>query len=138
MASLDANSKEQEMSEIISIKTISQVHHYLGLDKPKHPLVSVIEGYNPMTEIELGNHRYSVDLYIINLKAGMAGTCTYGRNTYDHQEGTMVFMAPNQTIKYEAGEELPDVSESWLLLFHPDLIRKSELGKKIDSYSFFN
>lgn len=25
----------------------------------------------------------------------------------------------------------------WILLFHPDLIRKSELGRKMNSYSFF-
>lgn len=28
--------------------------------------------------------------------------------------------------------------EGWAILFHPDLIRKSELGKNIQQYSFFN
>ena len=126
------------MSELIHIHTISQIHQFLRLNKPKHPLVSIIRGYDPFTQIDIESYRYSLDLYIVNLKANMSGTCTYGRNTYDHQEGTIVFMAPGQTVKYEAGEELPDYSKSWILLFHPDLIRKSELGKKIGSYSFFN
>ncbi|MEE4000739.1 helix-turn-helix domain-containing protein [Tenacibaculum sp. FZY0031] len=79
-----------------------------------------------------------IDLYIINLKSGLGRTCLYGRNTYDYQEGTMVFMAPNQTIKVDSSIETPNLSENWILLFHPDLIRKSELGNKIEQYSFFN
>lgn len=56
---------------------------------------------------------------------------------YDFEEGTMTFMKPNQVIKmgdsqaYEGGS-------GWTILFHPELIQKSELGRTIEEYSFFN
>ena len=34
--------------------------------------------------------------------------------------------------------EIPEDTKTWFLLFHPDLIRKSTLGKNIDNYSFFS
>ena len=43
----------------------------------------------------------------------------------------------NQTIQIENQDEIKG-SSGWTLLFHPDLIRKSELGKSIEDYSFFN
>lgn len=49
----------------------------------------------------------------------------------------MVFIAPNQVSSFtDPIEELDD--SGWSILFHPDLIRKSELGKTIKDYSFFN
>jgi AraC-like DNA-binding protein len=46
-------------------------------------------------------------------------------------------MAPNQTMSFS--EPVHESNESgWTILFHPDLIRKSELGKKINEYSFFD
>ena len=126
------------MKELIRVKTITEAHQMLGLEKPKHPLVSVAKLPEQLFSSSLIKFKYTSDLYTINLKAGMYGTCNYGRNTYDHQEGTLVFIAPNQTISYEPNEDKPNFEESWALMFHPDLIRKSELGKKIEEYSFFN
>lgn len=126
------------MSDIIQIKAISQVHQMLGIEKPKHPLVTVLRNSDRLADMSSNANKFSIDLYIINLKSGMEGTCTYGRNSYDYQEGTMVFMSPGQTIKVDPHNEIPNLSESWILLFHPDLIRRSELSEKINSYSFFN
>ena len=48
----------------------------------------------------------------------------------------MVFTAPNQVLEFKK-EAVAEVDKGWTLVFHPDLIRKSELGKKIENYSFF-
>jgi len=64
-------------------------------------------------------------------------TFQYGRNSYDFEEGTLVFIAPNQVASFaDPIEELDD--SGWSILFHPDLIRKSELGRTIKEFSFFN
>lgn len=61
----------------------------------------------------------------------------YGRNNYDYQEGTLVFIAPGQVIgvqpKVEAFEP-----KGWALLFDLELIRGTPLGKHIADYSFFS
>ncbi|MCK8520133.1 helix-turn-helix domain-containing protein [Aquimarina sp. D1M17] len=125
------------MKNIINIETISQVHDFLQFPKPKHPLVSVLPITDKMTNYDYGDHSYVFSFYQISLKLGISGSLNYGRNSYDFQEGTMVFMKPNQTIKIENRPEYKG-SSGWTLLFHPDLIHKSELGKIIKDYSFFN
>jgi AraC-like DNA-binding protein len=78
-------------------------------------------------------------MYQITFKSICSANLRYGRNTYDHQDGTLLFLGPGQTlqIELEKGIVRSDVG-SWTLLFHPDLIRKSELGKKMGDYSFFS
>nr|WP_299386429.1 helix-turn-helix transcriptional regulator [Allomuricauda sp.] len=125
------------MDDIIRIKTITEVHRFLGLKKPNHPLVSVITINDRITNFDYGNAKYIFDFYQINLKKGFSGSINYGRNSYDFDEGTLILMKPNQTIQIENQGEIKG-SSGWTLLFHPDLIRKSELGKIIENYSFFN
>jgi AraC-like DNA-binding protein len=61
----------------------------------------------------------------------------YGRQYYDFAEGSLIFTAPGQA--FEAKNQPSTVSEdSWALYFHPDLLRKSDLGTKIKSYGFFS
>ncbi|MEM1328895.1 MAG: hypothetical protein AAGI23_23255 [Bacteroidota bacterium] len=35
------------------------------------------------------------------MKSGITGTLSYGRNSYDLQEGTLTFIEPNQLVKVE-------------------------------------
>ena len=125
------------MSNIIQVESVSEVHDFFGLPKPKHPLVSVLPITDSMTNFDYGDHSYVIDLYQISLKKGISGSLTYGRNSYDFQEGTVVFMQPAQIIKVESNEAYAG-SSGWTLIFHPDLIRKSELGQLIEKYSFFS
>lgn len=125
------------MNEIIRIKSINEVHRLFELEKPRHPLVSVIQIDDRITNFDYGDYKYIFDFYQINLKQGFSGSMNYGRNSYDFDAGTLTFIKPNQTIQVENQDEI-EGSYGWTLLFHPDLIRKSELGKTIEDYSFFN
>jgi AraC-like DNA-binding protein len=60
----------------------------------------------------------------------------YGRQLFDHKEGTLHCTAPEQIITFNREKE-KNSSEGWGLYFHPDLIRNSPLGEKIEEYSFF-
>ncbi len=125
------------MDQIVRIKTIHDVHRILGLEKPQHPLVSVIKIDDRITNFDYGDAKYVFDFYQINLKLGFSGSMLYGRNSYDFDDGSLTFIKPNQTIQVENREEI-EGSSGWTLLFHPDLIRKSMLGDSIDTYSFFD
>ncbi len=126
------------MPDTIDINTISQIHQALGLNKPKHPLVSVIRPQDIKTSTEFRDVKIVLNLYHIALKREGFGTLRYGRNSYDYQEGTLIFIAPGQTLEYENEEPAFEETIGWSLVFHPDLIRKSDLAKKIDSYGFFD
>jgi len=125
------------MKKIINVNSISEVHEFFGFPKPKHPLVSVLPIDERMTNFDYGDLSYTFSFYQISLKAGINGSLSYGRNAYDFKEGTLTFIKPNQLVKVENSADYKGGS-GWTLIFHPDLIRKSKLGKSIEQYSFFN
>jgi AraC-like DNA-binding protein len=75
-------------------------------------------------------------LYAIFLKGGHCGELKYGRNTYDYDEGTMVFVAPGQVLEVNNAENYQP--SGLALLFHPDLIKGTHLAKQMSQYSFFS
>ncbi|MDG1804411.1 helix-turn-helix domain-containing protein [Flavicella sp.] len=126
------------MKEIIQINSISDSHEFLGLDKPKHPLISVLRTSTVLENFDVDNFKYSLGLFQISLKVNCpCSIVSYGRNSYDYQEGAMIFTAPNQVLEFKK-EEVVEDNEGWTLAFHPDLIRKSELGKNIEKFNFFS
>lgn len=125
------------MSNIIAFNSIAEIHEALGLEPPKHPLVTVVNLKDLAEKVKEYNDKYTMNVFMVSLKDGITGSLGYGRNSYDFSNGMMVFCKPNQVLSSEDEEIEPD-SEGWMLLFHPDLIRKSELGKNIESYSYFD
>ncbi len=75
-----------------------------------------------------------MNLYQITLKDNCPFIITqYGRNSYDFEEGTMIFTAPNQVMEFEKKNENTN-DNGWSVFFHTDLIRRSELGKNIEQF----
>lgn len=121
------------------INTISQAHQAVGLPAPKHPLVSVVKAVDFRPTIDFSGLKVINNLYQITLKQPGCGNLVYGKNSYDYEEGTLVFISPGQVTTFEG--EMPrddDANKGWTLAFHPDLIRKSSLADKMSQYSFFN
>jgi len=124
------------MNKFIEIKSISQVHHVLGLGKPLHPAISVVSMKDVNLSEKLFNQKYIWDFYMISLKFENC-KLQYGRQYYDFEEGTLVFSSPGQV--FEAKEQPKSLNKNgWALYFHADLIRISNLVKKIKSYGFFS
>ncbi len=118
----------------ISIKSVADLHRFYDEGSPKHPLITVIDLKNVSRSDEnFADYLYSLDLYTIVYKK-FKGSLKYGRSNYDFQEGTLMFTTPNQVMSPSADTE---VEEGWFLAFHPDFIYGSDLGKKIQKYSFF-
>ncbi len=132
------NRSPSKMKEIIHIKTITQAHRLLGIEKPRHPLISLFYHSDPGLRYDFGDVRLRSDLYFIAFKEGITGSFEYGRSTYDFQEGVMLFVGPGQVLSPVVEVEADAERRSWNILFHPDLIRKSHLGEKIDRYAFFS
>lgn len=124
---------------MVTLDSIHQLHRFLGLSDPKHPLITLIQASSIKAVDRLSGAKIVMNLYQVMLKQGTCGTMLYGRNSYDYEQGTLVFTAPGQVMVFEEGGEYdPDNQEGWLLVFHPDMIREFDLGKKIHSYAFFD
>jgi AraC family transcriptional activator of pobA len=99
-----------------------------------HPLVSVID-FSKAKPRKL--RRSYFGFYAILLKDVKCGDLRYGKNLYDYQEGTLVFIAPGQIAGIETSEEIYQ-PKGHAVVFHPDLIRGTSLGRHIDEYTFFS
>lgn len=121
------------MDEIIKLEHITQYNTLRGLET-FHPLVSVFE-FSKMKLIPEARAHYG--FYCVFLKEAMCGDLKYGCNYYDYQEGTLVFIAPGQVVGIgsKPGTTMP---KGWGLLFHPDLIRGTSLGRNIKEYTYFS
>lgn len=122
------------MSEIIEMDHIYQYNDRVNMET-LHPLISVIDFSLVDSRIQRARMRYG--FYSVFLKEVKCGDLHYGKNYYDYQEGTMVFTGPGQVVGVESNGEYVQ-PKGWALLFHPDLIRGTSLGRNIKKYTFFS
>lgn len=121
------------MTKILRLDSIQDYHHFLGIET-LHPLISVIDF---STVKPLRHIRKNYGFYAVVLKDVDCGNSQYGRNYYDYQEGTLVFVSPGQVVgNDDTGEEYQ--LQGWALLFHPDLFRGTSLASKMKEYNFFS
>ncbi len=115
------------------IQSITEIHRLMGLPKPHHPLIGIID----LTGLKNNSGIDTVlfDLYVVSLKRG-CDKLHYGQQRYDFDEGLMAFMSPGQILR---GEEngVPSHLEGWMLFIHPDFLWNTSLAKKIKQYEFF-
>lgn len=123
------------MKDIFKLETVSDYNNLVGAET-FHPLVSVIDLSQTKSSNRIHTH-LNFGVYAIFFKETDCGELRYGRSNYDYQEGTLVFIAPGQVIQITRKE--PDTQQKgWVLLFHPDLILGTSLGRSINDYSFFS
>lgn len=99
-----------------------------------HPLVSVVR-YDKTSEMEEYVVHYG--LYALFLKENKGCQLSYGRTKYDFDEMTVTSFAPGQTIHVQP---MPGVQNpKWTaLVFHPDLLARTTLGRQVGRYEFFS
>jgi len=123
------------------IKTISEFHHLVGLPRPEHPLISVINLEDAKFLPEKRPASRMLDFYTISLKRHCNGNFKYGQQQYEVQDGVMYFMAPGQVfsppIKNEEETKITNIS-GWGLYIHPDFLWNTPLAKGIKKYEYFD
>lgn len=126
---------KKEIHSPVKINSISELHHLLGLPKPLHPLISLVDNTTMVIDKEQLSNSFLFNFYKISYKKTLKGIIGYGQGHYDFDEGGMVFTAPHQLISI-VGDDTE--YKGYSLLIHPDFIRNYPLGKNIKSYGFFS
>ena len=119
--------------EEVYINTIQDFNDYQGMET-LHPLVSVVHVENTEHIKECVMH-YGV--YAIYLKENKGCKLSYGRTPYDFDEMTVTSFAPGQVVKVEPNPDVP-FAKFTALVFHPDLLNRTALGRQISRYEFFS
>ncbi|MBT32193.1 MAG: AraC family transcriptional regulator [Thalassobius sp.] len=117
---------------IVKLESVNQFNQERG-QTTLHPLVTVLDQSKSSL---LSPTKWISSLYIVFIKDSKCSHIKYGRNYYDYQDRTMLFVAPGQVMGIE--EDGMYQPNGWVLAFHPDLIHGTSLGKYINDYSFFS
>jgi len=121
------------MRRIVNIKTVGEYTKLRG-GIILHPLINILDSEEL---ILLEPASYNFGFYCIFLKETKCGDLKYGKEAYDYQEESLVFVAPGQILTVE--KYLPNVKpKGKTLIFHPEFIKGSGLANIMADYSFFS
>lgn len=119
--------------EDIYLNTIQDFNDYQGIET-LHPLVSVVRVESTDHIKECVMH---YGFYAIYLKENKGCKLSYGRTPYDFDEMTVTSFAPGQSIIVQPNPDVP-FAKFTALVFHPDFLNRTSLGKNISRYEFFD
>lgn len=122
--------------EEISFDTIQQVNDYYGAET-LHPLVSVVH-IERSTAMTVSKYRIHYGVYAIWLKETKGCNLSYGRTPYDFDAQTVTSFEPGQTVTVETTNSTTIRPRCVGLLFHPDFLRRTNLGRNMRRYEFFS
>ena len=125
--------KQYNDMEEVFLNTVQDFNDYQGVET-LHPLVSVVHVENTEHIQECVMH---YGLYAIYLKENKGCKLSYGRTPYDFDEMTVTSFAPGQVVKVEPNPDVP-FAKFTALVFHPDLLNRTALGRQMSRYEFFD
>lgn len=120
----------------LKFESISNAHRAFGLDKPKHPLISVINGAHDQVDMNGFRQNHVLSFYKISYKPKLSGKLKYGQTYYDFDGGGLLFASPGQVIG--SNDNDGSVCSAYTLLIHPDFFLGYPLAKTIKQYGFFS
>lgn len=119
--------------QIHKIKSVGEYSQLRGAET-LHPLITILDYKNLKLLVPAS---YNFGFYCIFLKETKCGDLRYGKEPYDYQEKSLVFVAPGQILTVE--NYLPGVRpKGKVLLFHPDFLRGTALSNILTDYNFFS
>jgi AraC-like DNA-binding protein len=125
-------------TNIHRIKTISEYHQLMGLPKPEHPLISLIN-FESRKRVDCNEEmNLMFDFYSVSLKKNFNGKMKYGQMQCDFDEGVLFFMSPGQVFGIETVKGVEVKKTGWLMLIHPDFLWNTPLAKTIKRYEYFS
>lgn len=119
--------------DIQKIKSVGEYSQLRGAET-LHPLINILD-YQNLKFLQPAS--YNFGFYSIFLKETKCGDLRYGKEIYDYQERSLVFVAPGQILTVE--NYLPNASpKGKVLIFHPDFLRGTVLSNILADYNFFS
>ena len=115
--------------------SISELHRAMGLPKPLHPLISLVNNSDINRNSDEMITSLILNFYKISYKPNLKGKLKYGQGYYDFDEGGLLFVSPNQLLA--TANDNGDY-EGYSLFIHPDFIRNHPLGRTIKNFGFFS
>lgn len=121
------------MDKVLRVHQVGDYARYIGAPE-LHPLVSVIH-YDELEHCRHSLNNY--DVYAMFIGDEKLEDLSYGQLQYDLSRHALMCVAPGQIGgKTDTGEEIH--TKGWALLFDTELLRNTELGRRMPDYHFFS
>jgi len=121
------------MEKILRVHSVNDYARYIGAPE-LHPLVSVIH-YDELVHCRHSLNNY--DVYGLFIGDEELENLSYGQLQYDLHRHALMCVAPGQIGgKADTGEDIH--TKGWALLFDTELLRGTELGRRMSDYTYFN
>ena len=121
------------MEKILRVHRVNDYARYIGAPE-LHPLVSVIH-YDELEHCRHSLNNY--DVYGMFIGDEELEDLSYGQLQYVLHRHALMCVAPGQIGgKTDMGEEIH--TKGWALLFDTELLRNTELGRRMTDYHFFS
>lgn len=126
-------------NQLFHFHSITEYHRAAGLQKPAHPLISLVNMDDLNRPLAEGSFSLIYDFYSISMKRVKNAKFKYGQQASDFDEGLLFFMSPGQVFGMEIEKSnVLHRPEGWMILIHPDFLWNTPLAKAIKQYEFFS
>ncbi|KOY84330.1 AraC family transcriptional regulator [bacterium 336/3] len=115
-------------------KTITELYTANGFPPPENPLLGIVT-YDEIRGCQFAETEFTFGFYKISLKKIKSGTVMYGRTKYDHENGSMFYLKPNQIVKMD---DIELIEKGFMIYIHEDYLIKHDLHNAIKQYGFFD
>ena len=123
----------------IHFRNLTEFSEFMGIAKPEHPHLMVHISDETFTNPECDTCRDSIshssDFYMIAIKKVISGDFHYGRTKYDFSNGSMMFIAPRQTLKVSNAVV---ASHMGMIAIHEDFLQGDKIRDIFKAASFFS
>lgn len=121
--------------QTVFFDSIQQVNDFYGVPT-LHPMVSILHLDLAEAE-EVTKYQVHYGIYAIWLKETKGCNLSYGRTPYDFDAQTVTSFEPGQMVTVEITHQSVR-PRCVALLFHPDFLNRTQLGRNIQRYEFFS
>lgn len=126
----------EDLKPNLHFDNLYYIHEYIGLEKPKNNLFTVVELEKVKLFKNKNYYNVSTDYYIITLKEGNNWDLKYGMNNFEFGDFGVSFIAPRQIVSIIDFEQ--KITKGYSILFHSAFLKNHALYNKISSYEFFS
>ncbi|MCD1117611.1 helix-turn-helix domain-containing protein [Chryseobacterium turcicum] len=115
-------------------KTITELYTFNGFPPPENPLLGLVT-FEDIRGCKFVETEFTLGFYKIALKKVKSGNVMYGRTKYDHENGSMFFLKPNQIIQMN---DIELTEKGFMIYIHEDFLINHSLHSSIQKYGFFD
>lgn len=115
-------------------KTITELYTTNGFPPPENPLLGLVT-LDDIKGCSFVYTEFTLGFYKIAFKKVTSGQILYGKTKYDHENGSMFFIKPNQIINMK---DLEFAEKSFMIYIHEDYLLNHPLHSGIKKYSYFD